>query len=159
MTKSMKDRSTTLHTDVDVRATILCGDAFFRLSQPFIESVPSEFAKAERYAAENIGDVSAAAVNLAFAIEIYLKALLVGTGKSFPNEHSLLVLFDALGEDLRERAKAEFDAAAKDQRAFVNVPAALQVEVTRQALADRLPHQSLSLRACGRYCSGTPKIS
>jgi HEPN domain-containing protein len=136
--KSMKKPQRTLHTDIDVRATVLCGDAFYRLAQPFITSVPSDRAQAQRYAAENIGDMSAAAVNLAFALEIYLKALIAGTGRSFPNEHSLLVLFDELPEDVRDRVKADFDTATSDQRASDTETAALLVEVTRQG-SKRLP--------------------
>lgn len=129
MRKSMKSSPRTPHTDVDVSAAVLCGDA----ALPFIKSVPPDRAEAARYAAENIGDMSAASVNLAFTIEIYLKALIAATGNSFPNEHSLLILFDQLQKDIQEKIKSEFDVATGNQQKSDTATAALLVEVTRQS--------------------------
>ena len=126
----MPKRQRTSHTDVDVAAAVLCGDAFYQLAQPFIRSIPTDPAEAASYAVSNIGHMSAASVNLAFALEIFLKALIAGTGKSFPSEHSLLNLFDEFRPDVQEQIKVAFDSATNGQRISDVETGGLLVEVS-----------------------------
>ena len=130
--KRKANTAVTLSADVDVNAALQCGDAFFKLAQPFISSVPSGFDDAQQHASENLGDMSAAAVNLALAIEIYLKALIAGSGKSYPNEHTLAVLYDELPSELKERVQVAYEKATVHQGADDLETAALLVEVVRQ---------------------------
>ena len=126
--------------DVDVNAALICGDAFFRLAQPFIDSVPKDFQAAQQFAVNNLGDLCAAAVNLALAVEIYLKALITRQGKSFPNEHTLPMLFEELPANVRDEIRTLYDKATSYQTADDPNTAGLIVEVVRRG-SDRPTHR------------------
>ncbi len=132
MSKKQREPSVTRHSDVDVCAALECGDAFFRLAQPFISAVPSRFEEAQTFAGEKLGDMSAAAVNLALAIEIYLKALIANSGKPFPNEHTLATLFDELPSGLQKTISTQYEEGTQHQKASDSSAGALQVEVVRR---------------------------
>ncbi|MCW2858244.1 MAG: hypothetical protein JWR52_3859, partial [Marmoricola sp.] len=59
----------------------------------------------------------ASATNRLLAVELYLKAFLVGAGVSVPFEHDLKLLFDLLSKENRETIKFHFDDRSKPHTA------------------------------------------
>ena len=138
MNKRSKVTLTSAHS-VDVNAALVCGDAFFRFAQPFVESVPKDRPAAAQFAVGSLGDMCAAAVNLALAVEIYLKALIASQGKSFPNDHTLPMLFDELPMNVQEEIRTLYDEQTKHQTADDPNTGGLLVEVVRRG-SDRPAH-------------------
>jgi hypothetical protein len=64
---------------------------------------------------EELGDLTACAANLGFAIELFLKALLSLLEQSVSRTHDLHRLYGALPEDVREIIESTYDSALPDQ--------------------------------------------
>lgn len=90
-------------TPRDYRAGLECADAFLRLAEPFIPAIPTlaETTGGSPGAPGGLGDLAACAVNLVFALELYLKTLLVQHAIPVPWGHDLRPLYDALPEGVK----------------------------------------------------------
>jgi hypothetical protein len=77
----------------------VCGEAFQRSAERLIPSIWAVGEDSSRIMSEELGDLVACATNLAFAIELYLKALL--TQLQVPATHDLRALFDGLPQSIR----------------------------------------------------------
>lgn len=102
----------------DVGVALLSGDAFFRLAQEFLAKTEPDFQTAGHRAAMNLGELVASATNLALAIEIYLKALLLFNGIPAPKTHELTDLYSKLPGHVRLRLEQLYEellAAEKEE--------------------------------------------
>ena len=94
----------------DVGAATMCADAFYRSSLGFIRAVPADISLSGRYAGSNLGEMVVSATNLAFAIELYLKALILQSGNAFPHIHLLSDLYRLLPLGLQDEIGSAFQA-------------------------------------------------
>src|SRR5712691_3540260 len=86
----------------DPALAVATADAFRKLSGPFIERVAGRGWEARDIAAQDIPGMIASATALAFAVELYLKALCIITRRQpLPGGHNLWVLYRALHDDVR----------------------------------------------------------
>lgn len=92
----------------DHRIGVACADAFRRLAEPFVPEIAytlEEGSPQQPY--KEVGDLVACAVNLAFALELYIKTLLVMHLQPVPQHHHLHHLYDAL----HQHAKPDIEEA------------------------------------------------
>lgn len=114
--------------DADIGAALLSGDAFFRLAQQFISHAAASMDAAQAHAAANFGELIASATNLALAIEIYTKALLLLNGRHAPKLHELPALFLKLPAASRRNIEAAYDQLSANA---AHVPASLSIHVAK----------------------------
>lgn len=99
----------------DVRAGLVCAEAFQRLSEPLIFRIASEVNEGRQEPSAELGDVVAAAVNLAFALELYLKTLLAQMGLPVPQHHNLRELYDAVPLRTKGQIQEKYDTAWRSE--------------------------------------------
>ncbi|MGZ5115691.1 MAG: hypothetical protein ACXWCY_10010 [Burkholderiales bacterium] len=87
----------------------LSADAFYNAAQQFISKGPKHRAEFAEYAIKNMGEVIASATNLALAIELYTKGLLLHHKIPAPQIHKLSELFAALPKGVREKVAVEYE--------------------------------------------------
>ncbi len=82
---------------------LVSAQAFQRLAEVFIDRIAVEVKEAAYHSDHwptQLGDLVACATNLAFAIELYLKALLTHLELPVPQHHDLRALYDAIPESV-----------------------------------------------------------
>lgn len=82
-------------------AALVCGEAFQRLAGEFIPRIGVIKEGAAQGMSNELGDLAACATNLAFALELFLKALLTQLGLSVPESHNLRALYDGIPQPVR----------------------------------------------------------
>ena len=95
----------------DFRAGLVCAEAFQRLAEPFIGRIAGEVKEGTQDPSRELGDVVACAVNLAFALELYIKTLLVQLQLGVPKDHDLRKLYDALPQEVRADIEETYHTA------------------------------------------------
>ncbi len=95
---------------------LACGEGFQKLAAEFIpriRAIPEE-THADSFPNE-LGQLVACATNLAFAIELYLKALLTLSDLPVPQTHDLRALYDAIPQPVRAVVEDVYDTKAPEQ--------------------------------------------
>jgi len=64
---------------------LVCGEAFQRLAEKLIPAIWTVREGSYHVMPDEMGDLVACATNLAFAVELYLKGLLIQRGQGCPN--------------------------------------------------------------------------
>ena len=95
----------------DPRLAMLTADAFARNSKLFTDSLPKDMHQSANVAAQNLGGLFASATNLALAVELYLKSLMILLRMDIPNTHELWAIFKRLPPKLRSEIEIEFDSS------------------------------------------------
>ena len=94
--------------NVDTALTV--ADAFRNHSKMFIDSLPKEnFDVALKVAENDFGGLIASVTMLAFALELYLKALRIKTDLPVPEEHDLLKLYKNLSKELKQSIENQYN--------------------------------------------------
>ena len=106
----MKKRSAA-KKEHDSQAAFACGAAFQRSAEEFIPRIGAMKETTARTMSSELGDVVACATNLGFAIELYLKALLIHLDLLVPQVHDLRVLYDRLPQRVRSVIESVYDTA------------------------------------------------
>lgn len=97
----------------DYRIAFTAAEAFNKHAQQFICKVNIPVEESAQYVAKDIGGWIASATQLVFAIELYIKCLLLITGRSVPKKHNLLQLYEGLAEDLKKQVHEIFESQPK----------------------------------------------
>ncbi len=89
------------------------GMAFFANAGDFLQQIPANGVDETWFTAERRAKLEVAVTNLAFSIELLLKALLLSTGRTLRTEngrkpHDLRTLFDALPSEIQESIEREY---------------------------------------------------
>ncbi|HXY15457.1 MAG TPA: HEPN domain-containing protein [Terriglobales bacterium] len=97
--------------DRDTSAALACAEAFQRIAEPLLPGIAQDVEGNVQFphAPRNIGDLVVAAVNLAFAVELYIKALLAEFQINVPQTHDLGKLYDAIPQSLRNEIEKSYD--------------------------------------------------
>ncbi len=99
----------------DVRAGLICAEAFQRLSEPLISEIAQGLPEGRQDASAGFGDVVASAANLAFALELYLKTLLAQRDLPVPQHHNLRQLYDAVPLSAKALIQERYDTAWRSE--------------------------------------------
>lgn len=99
----------------EVQAALTCGEAFQRLAEELIPRIGSIKEESAQAMSNELGDLVACATNLAFAIELYLKALLILLDLKVPQVHNLRDLYDRIPQPVRTLIESVYDTAWPDQ--------------------------------------------
>lgn len=99
----------------DSQAALACGEAFQRLAKEFIPKIGAIKEESSEVMSNQLADLVACATNLGFAIELYLKALLIHLDLPVPQEHDLRILYDKIPQPVREIIESVYDTALPDQ--------------------------------------------
>lgn len=116
-------------------------NAFYALSRIYTDRIPKDVTEPNP-PFPALGDAQASAANRILALELYLKALLVGAGVQFPAEHDLVLLFGALPEDIQSEVETGYNerrVAADDPNAFVQIVLRFQLTHTPEQTVGDLP--------------------
>jgi hypothetical protein len=103
----------------DRDAALACAEAFLRLAEPVVIRIGKDVEESttqSRPFLRSMGDVAAAATNLAFAIELYIKAILVVSriDVSLGREgHNLGKLYAAMPQDFRTVIERSYEERRK----------------------------------------------
>ena len=83
-------------------------NAYYVLSQQFTNALPRQMVEAAESVPE-MGAPVASAMNRIFALELYLKGMVIAVKRPFPLVHDLVTLFHTLPEDIRLRIEEFYD--------------------------------------------------
>ncbi|MBN2020294.1 MAG: hypothetical protein JW749_08720 [Sedimentisphaerales bacterium] len=99
----------------DPQAALVCAEAFQRLAKEFIPRIGAIKENSSQVMSSELGDLVVCATNLGFAIELYLKALLMWLDLPVPHEHDLRLLYDRIPQSVRAIIENVYDTALPDQ--------------------------------------------
>jgi hypothetical protein len=90
---------------LSVWQVLVWANGYYELSTVFTAGLPAN----EDGLFERDDLAISSATNRVLALELYIKALLMGTGVPVPKDHDLVVLFDSIPDDLRQKIRRLFD--------------------------------------------------
>jgi HEPN domain-containing protein len=137
----------------DRDAAVLCAEAFLRLAEPVVirigKDVPESTTQSRPFL-PSMGDVAAAATNLAFAIELYIKGILIASKIEAPtgrDGHNLGKLYAAIPKHFKDVIERSYeDTRKKDWNGrYPSITVALRPEPANLPKWDDIRSQSLGL--------------
>jgi hypothetical protein len=94
----------------------MCGEAFQRAAERLIPRIwQLKEGSSAITMSDEFGDLVVSATNLAFALELYLKALLTQLDLPVAQNHDLRGLYDGLPQSVRELIEGVYDKALLDE--------------------------------------------
>jgi hypothetical protein len=99
----------------DCQAALVCGGAFQRLAEELIPRIGVIDPGPSGSMSDELAGVVACATNLAFAIELYLKALLTQLDLGVPPTHDLRHLYEEIPRSVREVIESVYNMALPDE--------------------------------------------
>ncbi|MGA2180224.1 MAG: HEPN domain-containing protein [Verrucomicrobiota bacterium] len=98
----------------DRDAALACAEAFLRLAEPVVIRIGKDMEESTKSHPflPSMGDVAAAATNLAFAIELYIKAILI-TSKTDKHGHDLGKLYAAMPRHFKDVIENSYEETRK----------------------------------------------
>ena len=94
---------------------LACGEAFQRLAEEIIPKIGAIKEDPSQGMSHELANLVTCATNLGFAIELYLKALLIHLDLQVPHVHDLRALYDAIPQPVRAIIENVYDAALPDE--------------------------------------------
>jgi hypothetical protein len=95
---------------------LMCGEAFQRSAERLIPRIwELKEGSSAITMSDEFGDLVVCATNLAFALELYLKALLTQHDLPVAQNHDLRALYDGLPQTVRELIESVYNKALKDE--------------------------------------------
>lgn len=98
----------------DAASAFACAEAFRRLAEPFLARIGVDVKERTESTPANLGDLVAAAANLAFAIELYIKALLDLLRSDVPQIHDLGKLYASLPLPAQAEIEGSYESWRKE---------------------------------------------
>lgn len=110
---------------VDYVLLVDCAESFHKMGELFIDGIGQRFPEGlSREPPSGLGELICCATNLAFSLELYLKALHAQLGEAYPQEHDLSKLYVTLPEKIRQSIERDYDEYVK------SVPAGVHASIT-----------------------------
>jgi len=116
----------------DTTMAYLAANGFFGLAGSFFSQLPQDLNASAALTYKRRGELVSAVTNLALSIELYLKALAIGTGAKVKRTHDLLELFDGLPKKLRESIELRYNVRLKDMPP--DALAAIEMSITSKPI-------------------------
>jgi hypothetical protein len=105
MSQPKKSQQTNVHSPSEVLAAVACADAFLRVAEPLLAEIPALPESTQTHSfSPGMGEVAAAATNLGFAMELYIKSILFVCNVKLPqgrDGHDLAKLYTVLPPSFR----------------------------------------------------------
>jgi hypothetical protein len=105
MSQPKKSQQANEHSPSEVLAAVACADAFLRVAEPLLTKIPELPESAQTHSfSPGMGEVAAAATNLGFAMELYIKSILFVSKIEVPqgrDGHDLAKLYALLPQCFR----------------------------------------------------------
>lgn len=116
-------------TKRDWKAALSCADSFLRLAEPLAIRISEDVEEGRQPQAPepSFGDMVAAAVNLAFAIEVYIKVILFVSNIDVPKHHDLGKLFAVMPRHFKVLIEKYYEETRRNwsgKRASITIAAA-----------------------------------
>jgi hypothetical protein len=108
-------KATTAREVCSSQEALACGEAFQKVAEKLIPAIWTVKEGATQIIPDELGEVVACATNLAFAIELYLKGLLVQLGLDVPKLHDLEFLYGAIPQSDRTLIESIYDVALPEE--------------------------------------------
>ena len=111
-------KGSTAKKERDSQTALVCAEAFQRLSKEFIPKIGAIKEKSSQVMSNELGDLVACTTNLGFAIELYLKALLIQLDLPVPQGregHDLRVLYDKIPLPVRSIIEEVYNTKWSEQ--------------------------------------------
>jgi len=99
----------------EIQAAFTCGEAFQRTAEELIPMIGSTKVESSKAMSNELGYIVVCAANLAFAIELYLKTLLMLFDLKVPQVHNLHYLYDKIPRSVRKLIESVYETAWPDQ--------------------------------------------
>ena len=137
----------------DRDAAVLCAEAFLRLAEPVVirigKDVPESTTQSRPFL-PSMGDVATAATNLAFAIELYIKGILIASKIEAPtgrDGHNLGKLYAAMPNHFKDLLERSYEETRKKDwnGRYPSITVALRPEPANLPTWDDIRSQSLGL--------------
>ena len=137
----------------DRDAAVSCAEAFLRLAEPVVirigKDVPESTTQSRPFF-PSMGDVAAAATNLAFAIELYIKGILIASKIEPPtgrDGHNLGKLYTAIPKHFKDVIERSYEETRKKDwnGRYPSITVALRPEPANLPKWDDIRSQSLGL--------------
>ncbi len=129
----MTNNSVRKSENIIAQSAFVCGEAFQKSAENLIPKILEVEERPAHDMPNEMGDVVVCATNLAFAIELYLKALLSQLELQVPIGHDLISLYEAIPQPIRTIVEEVYKSAIlEDQsklshRSFTLAKGALEV--------------------------------
>ena len=119
-------RSRELTAPADYSAALDSADTFYALGTYFLPRVTPEIPEGTfRGAPPGLGEMVGSATNLSFALELYIKALLIRLRLPVPHRHNLRTLYGGLPGRTRREIERRYDAFLRTVPK--HIPAAISI--------------------------------
>ena len=137
----------------DRDAAVSCAEAFLRLAEPVVirigKDVPESTTQSRPFF-PSMGDVAAAATNLAFAIELYIKGILIASKIEPPtgrDGHNLGKLYTAIPKHFKDVIERSYEETRKKDwnGRYPSITVAMRPEPANLPKWDDIRSQSLGL--------------
>ena len=137
----------------DRDAAVSCAEAFPRLAEPVVirigKDVPESTTQSRPFL-PSMGDVATAATNLAFAIELYIKGILIASKIEAPtgrDGHNLGKLYAAMPNHFKDLLERSYEETRKKDwnGRYPSITVALRPEPANLPTWDDIRSQSLGL--------------
>jgi hypothetical protein len=96
---------------LDCRSAFVCAEAFQRVADQFIPTIAGIAESKPSQMSPEMGNLVACATNLAFAIELYLKALLMYFELPVPQLHDLHTLYSKIPSEAKDLIEGTYDSS------------------------------------------------
>jgi hypothetical protein len=110
---------------VDYALLVDCAESFQKMGELFIDRIYQQFPEeSSREPPSGLGELVCCATNLAFSLELYLKALHARLGEAYLQEHDLSKLYTTLPAEVRKSIERSYEGYVK------SVPAGVHASIT-----------------------------
>lgn len=116
----MTNKSVRKSENIIAQSAFVCGEAFQRSAENLIPGILEVDERLAHDMPNEMGDVVVCATNLAFAIELYLKALLSQLELQVPIGHDLISLYKAIPQPIRTIVEEVYKSAILEDQS--NLP-------------------------------------
>jgi len=112
----MTNTSVTKRENIIAQSAFVCGEAFQRSAESLIPKILEVDERPAHNMPNEMGDVVVCATNLAFAIELYLKALLSHLELQVPKIHDLISLYNTIPQPIRAIVEEVYESACLEDK-------------------------------------------
>ena len=94
---------------------LVCGESFQRLAERLIPAIWTVKEGSYHVMPNEMGDLVACATNLAFAVELYLKGILIQLRLDVPMSHNLRNLYGLIPQPVRTQIESIYETVLPDE--------------------------------------------
>jgi hypothetical protein len=113
------------NVSADCILLVECAESFQKTGESFIDLIHQRYPEGSSWKPPSgLGELVCCATNLAFSLELYLKALLLQLGEAYPHQHDLSKLYAMLPTKVKQSIERNYNEYLK------SVPAGVHASIT-----------------------------